>query len=213
MQKRMQAMIAALTMTGLSSLANAAYIDTTFTSGMTTHVAGATVVDFDSGQPGNYTGQGSVTSGSISGQTAAPAGDVTKYLSVAYPLQTGSMTATLGASYNYFGLYWGSIDNYNTLAFYAGASLIATLTGSDVIASGTALGDQVSAGANRYVNFFFTGASFDKVVFSTSQYAFESDNHAYANVSKVPEPTNLALLGLGLAAVGGFAARRRQAAA
>ncbi len=209
MHKRTQLMIAALAMTGLSSLAHAAYIDTTFTSGMTTSVAGATVVDFNSGKPAYYTGQGSVTSGSISGQTAAPAGDGTPYLSVAYPWETGSMVATLGASYNYFGLYWGSIDNYNTLKFYDGGSLIATITGSDVIASGTALGDQISPGSNRYVNFFFNDAGFDKVVFSTSGYAFESDNHAYANVNKVPEPASLALMAFGLAAVG-FAARRRQ---
>jgi hypothetical protein len=212
MQTRMQVMIAALAMTGLSSLAHAAYIDTTFTSGMTTDVAGATVVDFNAGNPAYYTGQGTVTSGSISGQTAAPAGDITPYLSVAYPLQTGSMAATLGASYNYFGLYWGSIDNYNTLKFYDGAALIATITGSDVIASGSTLGDQMAAGANRYVNFFFNDASFDKVVFSTSEYAFESDNHAYANVSKVPEPTTLTLMGLALAAVGFTARRRRQTA-
>jgi hypothetical protein len=200
-------MLAALAMTALTSLAHASYI-TTFTSGMTTNVAGATVVDFDTGKPANYTGQGSVLSGSISGQTAAPAGDATPYLTVAYPAQTGAMLATLGASYNYFGLYWGSIDDYNTLKFYNSGTLIATITGTDVIAAGTTLGDQVAPGSNRYVNFFFTDATFDKIELSTTQYAFETDDHAYA---KVPEPTGLALMGLGLAAVG-FAARRRQLA-
>jgi hypothetical protein len=127
---------------------------------------------------------------------------------VAYPAQSGTMLATLGASYNYFGLYWGSIDDYNTLKFYNGGSLIATINGADVIAAGATLGDQVSAGSNRYVNFFFSDATFNKVEFSTSQYAFESDNHAYA---KVPEPTSFALMGLGLAAVGCAARRRRLA--
>jgi hypothetical protein len=211
MFKTRRMMIAALATAGFSSLANAAFISTTFTSGMTTEVAGATVVDFDSGKPAYYTGQGSVTSGSISGQTAAPAGDGTPYLSVAYPLQTGSMTATLASSYNYFGLYWGSIDDYNTLKFFNGASLVATITGSQVIAAGTTLGDQMAPGSNRYVNFLFNDASFDRVEFSTSQYAFESDNHAFANVTKVPEPATLGLMGMGIAAIG-FARRRRATA-
>src|SRR5262245_37590721 len=119
MHTRTQVMIAALAMTSLTGLAHASYI-TTFTSGTTTNVSGHTVVDSDSGLPANYTGQGSVVTGSISGQTAAPAGDATPYLTVAYPAQSGTMLATLGASYNYFGLYWGSIDNYNTLKFYNG---------------------------------------------------------------------------------------------
>jgi hypothetical protein len=208
MHKRTQVMIAALAMTGLTGLAHASYI-TTFTNGTTTEVTGANVVDFDGGKPANYTGQGSVVTGSISGQTAAPAGDATPYLTVAYPAQTGTMLATLGASYNYFGLYWGSIDNYNTLKFYDGGDLIATINGADVIAAGATLGDQMSAGSNRYVNFFFTDASYDKVEFSTTEYAFESDNHAYA---KVPEPTGFALMGLGLAAVGFVTRRRRQVA-
>jgi PEP-CTERM motif-containing protein len=208
MHKRTQLMIAAVAMAGFSSLANAGYITTTFNSGMTTNVAGATVVDFNSGAPAYYTGQGAVLTGSIAGQAAAPAGDSTPYLSVAYPLASGTETATLGSSYNYFGLYWGSIDDYNTLKFYSGNDLIRTITGTDVIASGATLGDQVSAGSNRYVNFFFHDLTFDKVVFSTTQYAFESDNHAYGRTS-LPEPGTSALMGIGLAAMGLFTRRRR----
>jgi hypothetical protein len=143
----------------------------------------------------------------VPGKAAAPAGDTTAFLSVAYPDRAGLETfeAAPGASYNYFGLYWGSIDDYNLLAFYNGDTLLKTITGLDVIQSGTALGNQVAPGSNRYVNFWFHGMTFDRVVFGTTNFAFESDNHAYATV---PEPGTLALMGAGLAAFG-FMRRRR----
>jgi hypothetical protein len=199
---------------GFSSAAHAGYIETSFTSGMTTQVSGATVYDFDTGaKPAGYSGEGWILPSSVSGMAAAPAGDSTPYLSVAFPKSSGLETfaASPGASYNYFGLYWGSIDDYNSLSFYSGASLLATLTGNDVIRSGTALGDQVSSGSNRYVNFLLHDMSFDKIVFGTTSYAFESDNHAFANVpTSVPEPGTLALLGV---AVAGFLVVRRRSVA
>lgn len=187
------------------STANAAYI-TTFTSGQTTNVAGATVYDFEGGKPTNYTGAGSVVNFSAPGGTAAPAGDATNYYTVAYPLQSGigTFTADAGASYNYFGLYWGSIDSYNVLNFYSDNELIASITGTQVIDAGTALGDQTAAGSNRYVNFLFD-TTFNRVDFSTTQFAFETDNHAFATV---PEPATLGLFGLGL--LGTSLVRRRK---
>ena len=175
-------------------------------SGLTTSVAGATVFDFNGGvKPAGYTGDGGIVSGSLSGVYAAPAGDSTKYLSVAYPARSGTEQLLLGGPYSYFGLYWGSIDDYNSLSFYSGSTLVKEITGLNVIEAGARLGDQTSAGSNRYVNLFFDDATFDRVVFGTTQYAFESDNHA---VSSVPEPATLGVLGLGVLGAG-FARRRR----
>jgi hypothetical protein len=49
---------------------------------------------------------------------------------------------------------------------------------------------------------------FDKIVFGTTNFAFESDNHAYANV---PEPGTMALMSAGLLGVAWI--RRRRVAA
>jgi len=96
------------------------------------------------------------------------------------------------ASLNYFGLLWGSIDNYNTLRFYYGNTLIDTVTGTDVFAG--ANGDQGMNGT-MYVN-IDTSAAFNRVVASSSQYAFEFDNVAYKSV---PDGgMTFALLGMSL---------------
>lgn len=197
----------ALALVAASLSANAAVI--TFTSGQHTEVAGATVVDFEGGVlPLGYSGAGSVLDTSVPGMSAAPAGDDTYYYSVAYPQLSGigKFQASVGNFYDYFGLYWGSMDAYNTLSFYSNDTLIETVTGADVIAAGTALGDQTAVGSNRFVNFFFA-QSFDRIDFQTTNYAFETDNHAFARVN-VPEPATLGLFGIGL--LGAAFVRRRR---
>ena len=197
----------ALALIAASMSANAAVI--TITSGQHTTVAGAAVVDFEGGiLPLGYSGAGSVLDASVPGMSAAPAGDDTHYYSVAYPQVSGvgMYQAASGDYYDYFGLYWGSMDAYNTLSFYSNDSLIETITGADVIAAGTALGDQTATGSNRYVNFFFS-QGFDRIDFGTTNFAFETDNHAFARVN-VPEPATLGLFGIGMLAAA-FVRRRR----
>lgn len=180
----------------------------------TTQVVGATTVNFNNGTCGAYTncyGNGALVTGNASGQYASPYGINDRYLSVAYYSSSGSVTLTTPGDYNYFGLYWGSLDTYNSIAFYNGGSLIGGFDGDDIFPL-LANGGQTSWASNRYVNFFFTGGSlFDRIVLTSTNYAFESDNHAFGNIRKsVPEPATMAVFGLGLMGLG-MAARRRKA--
>jgi hypothetical protein len=101
-----------------------------------------------------------------------------------------------------FGLYWGSVDTYNSLAFYNDGTLVATITGSEV-APLIADGNQGSYASNGYV--FISGLpAFNSVVVSSSQNSFEFDNVT----AGVPELTTWAMMVLGFAGLG-FAGYRR----
>ena len=113
----------------------------------------------------------------------------------------------LSTTANYFGLYWGSIDTYNTLSFLLDGVLVDAFTGTEIAAyiPGTANGNQSADSSNRYFNFFFGSQSFDEVQLDSQGFAFETDNHAFATV---PEPGTLALMALGI--TGLVLARRRK---
>ncbi len=102
------------------------------------------------------TGAGTASLPNVSGQYAAPfisggngamfgnaqadGQDATQYLTTGI----GTVTLDLGDSHQYFGVLWGSVDAYNSLAFYDGETLLFTYSGSDVAAA--ANGDQGAAG-------------------------------------------------------------------
>lgn len=189
-------------------------------SGLTTAV-GSTVLTFNdliAPVSGNFTyggvafsGGGQVVLGSSPSQYATPANDTTNYLIAGGP--TGSFTgsetlAISGPSSNYFGLYWGSMDAYNTLTFMNDGITVATVTGSDVAAGGIANGNQVLIGTNNYFNIFDL-PQYDTVILASTSPNFEVDNIAFGSV---PEPGTLALLGAGLLGLGVIRRRRRRTA-
>jgi hypothetical protein len=166
--------------------------------------------------------------GSVSGQYAAPflsgsngAGfgnapvpgvDNTTYVTSGSTGNGGNDSITFllptngGIGYLYFGLLWGSIDDFNTLTFFDGNTSVGSVTGAQVTA--TPNGDQGLNGT-RYVNITST-LKFDRVVATSSQFAFEIDNIAYNATIPVPAPAALGLFGVGLLGLG-FVARRRRA--
>lgn len=185
---------------GLSASASAITITASAINQTTSSVAGVTNVTFDNGTCTGYlscTGDFAIVSGSASGLYATPFSDTTKYLSVPHPSQsTQTAVLSLGATANYFGLYWGSIDSYNIISFFLGNTQVASYNGGQ-LPNLIADGNQTAWASNRYINFDFGSAKFDTVKITSHGYAFESDNHSFRKTA-VPEPATLLLMGVGL---------------
>jgi hypothetical protein len=151
--------------------------------------------------------------GTAAGISATPAGDATNYMSI---LGGKSETLTFSGAQNSFGLYWGSIDSYNSIAFFSGGNITPFLTlFGNTLSAVPALGsngNQFGPLTNAYVT--FTGLSFDKIVLASSANSFEFDNISYSglnnSIAPVPEPSTWAMMILGFTGIGFLAYRRKR---
>ncbi len=173
-----------------------------------------------------------ITKNSVGGVNAAPAGNSSCY---GFGPAPGSATTTAtaridysgdlvpGVKISYLGLYYGSIDSYNNLAFYdeeglmtGGGGLLndGVISGIEILTLlGGETGNQVDDRSNVYVNFTFEpDEAFTAFEIRTIGRAVEADNivTGLTNRRDLPEPGSLAMLGLGLAGLA--VARRRKAA-
>ena len=109
-----------------------------------------------------------------------------------------------GATYNYLGLFWGSVDAYNQIEFLNNGVVVpnGTWTGTGVLSPSPANGNQTAPSTNLYVNFYGV-PDFDAVRFTSfsgypdtsSPFAYELDNLA---VIPVPSALMLGLVGVGI---------------
>ncbi|BAZ01828.1 hypothetical protein NIES37_58350 [Tolypothrix tenuis PCC 7101] len=201
--------------------------------GQKTNIQGAITIDFNDGiAPTSglvtYSGANGISNGivqgSVSGQYATPFEDTSKYLTISptgdkvngsnFQGNAGDVTIKFAQALDYFGFYWGSIDDYNFVDVYSQGALVKTFSGKDVPGA-PANGAQTTLTNNVYVNLLADtskGETFDKLVLRSTGRAFETDNHSY-RVATVPEPSSmLGLLAFGALSAGSLVKRKSKIA-
>lgn len=144
-----------------------------------------------------------------------------------------SFAQTGDAGINYFGYWLSALDAGNAVTFFNGESAVFTFTPTnvlDLIGGDLAYYGKPGTGQNSsepyvFLNFFYEGGTFDRIVFTQQRSAnggyagYESDNHTVGfyndigggtPVSGIPEPVTWMMMILGFGMVGA-AIRRRQA--
>lgn len=179
-------------------------------NGCVTSIIGATTINFNDGTAPSSgfatysypSGTTLVRSTNESGIAAAPLGDTTPYVSIGPSPNASPVNITFQAPLDQFGLYWGSTDSYNSISFFRNltdTTAFATYSGTAITPA--ADGNQLTDENNVYVNFLAQNSNeyFSKVELSSSEQAFENDNHSYRSATPVPFEFSP---GLGILALG-----------
>jgi hypothetical protein len=146
-----------------------------------------------------FSGGGVVSNGTTPLLSVAPTGDTTNYLSVHNGVTETVALVTPG---NTLGLYWGSIDTYNTLT-------LAT-SGGPVVITGTTLDALNPAIVNGVTSEYVTLSGFGTITgftMNSTLNSFETDNYTISTT--VPEASTWAMMLIGFASVGFLSYRNR----
>lgn len=123
------------------------------------------------------------------------------YFSVGGGTVLGPVTLTFGEMQTAFQLLWGSIDSYNTIAFFDGVTEVFSFTGTQLVNKFTSGLTGRNYELVALVNFDFGQEGFTSVRFASSTPAFEF------GLAPIPLPAGGVLL---LTALGGLAVLRRR---
>lgn len=206
---KLRTLLAALPLFGFAA-APAHAVSINLTTGVLNAPSDVVYQDFDSYAPGTYSelswGPVKLTAdanvvGEANGFYVLGTGEIgNEYVGIP---GGSSLTFTFAGPATYFGLLWGTVDDFNTATFYNGDTVVGTFSGSDVL-------DPPDATSAVYANFFAVDGTFTSVVLTSSGNSFEFDN---VRVAATPLPAALGLFGLAVTGMGAFGLRRRRSAA
>ena len=137
---------------------------------------------------------------------------------------TIDITTNSGDGINYFGYWLSALDGQNFVSFWKDGVEVFSFSPSDVLALlagkpeywGHPTTGENSKEPYVFLNFFYEGGTFDRVVFTQGPgtAGYESDNHTLGFYNRtsgtpIPEPAAIGLLGTGLLGVAALRRRRR----
>ncbi|WP_246167134.1 PEPxxWA-CTERM sorting domain-containing protein [Sphingomonas piscis] len=199
-------------MTFIGAASANAQVNVTFDEGNGGLSSGeVSLATFDPGSTGGVTGGFHVLTGDVPGLGADPAvgGQGDPYLAVfGGETATFDFTSFAGGGLSQLGLDYGSADAFNIFTLFLTGGLVSSVTfnGDDIVALGSADGDQSSPRTNGRLTFFAdAGTTITGLSLFSGGNSLETDN--YGVTSAVPEAATWAMMLLGFGGIG-FSMRR-----